>query len=148
MPGGEVGPSTGVVDASVAVRWVVRERGSDEAAALLDQPIAWIAPRLMLVEAASALRRKVRGKELRLDFAVQALEVLIDAVTDGTLRLVEDEDIVAAALLLALGLDHTVPDCMYLALAEREGAELVTADRRLGELARTRGVRARLMPSA
>ena len=54
----------------------------------------------------------------------------------------------AVALLLALTLGHRVPDCLYLAVAEREGAALVTADRRLDELARRRGVASELVPSA
>ena len=54
-------PAPVVLDASVAVRWVVPERGSEEAAALLGQPLAWLAPRLFVTEVASALRRKVSG---------------------------------------------------------------------------------------
>jgi predicted nucleic acid-binding protein len=86
--------------------------------------------------------------ELRVEHAAQALDALIRAVADGTIRLADDEELVAPALVLALALGHTVPDCMYLAAAEREGAGLVTADRRLEELARERGVATVLVPSA
>jgi predicted nucleic acid-binding protein len=44
------------------------------------------------------------------------------------------------ALSLFLSLAHEVPGCVYLAVAEREGADFVTADRRPGEIARSRGV--------
>lgn len=148
MTGAEVQPSTAVVDASVAVRWIVSERGSEEAAELLTQPIVWIAPRLMLTEVAATLRRKVVGGELRTEIAAQALGALIEAVADGTIRLADDEEIVALALMLALAVKHKVPDCLYLALAEREGTALVTADLRLGALARERGVTTHLLPSA
>ena len=47
-----------VLDASVAVRWVTAEVGSDEAAALLERDLTWIAPRLLVTEVASALRRR------------------------------------------------------------------------------------------
>jgi predicted nucleic acid-binding protein len=50
--------------------------------------------------------------------------------------------------MLALTLRHKVPDCMYLALAERHGAGLCTADRRLAALAEGRGVATFLLPSA
>jgi len=53
-----------VVDASVAVTWVVDEPHGEAAAAFLGRKIAWVAPRLMLVEVAAALRRKVTGREL------------------------------------------------------------------------------------
>jgi len=36
-----------VLDASVAVRWVVSEEGSAEAAELLERELTWIAPRLL-----------------------------------------------------------------------------------------------------
>jgi predicted nucleic acid-binding protein len=148
MPGAEALAALFVLDASVAVRWVVPEQGSHEAAALLEEPLAWIAPRLMLSEAAGALRRKVAGGELALDVAVQALDVLVDATADGAFLLADDEQLVRPALLLAVSLGHKVPDCIYLALAEREGAGLATADARLADLARRRGIEARAIATA
>lgn len=139
MPGADT-VTAAVVDASVAVKWVVDEPSSDAAAALLKRPIAWMAPRLMLVEAAAALRRKVANGELRTETAATALTALVDAVRQGTIRLAEDEQIVGTALLLAVGLAHKVPDCLYLALAEREGCALSTADVRLARSARSRDV--------
>ncbi len=49
--------------------------------------------------------------------------------------LVPSAELVERACTLALGLDHPVYDCLYLALAEREGVALVTADRSLQEKA-------------
>lgn len=141
-------PALAVLDASVAVRWVVPEVGSDEAAELLLRPIAWIAPRLMLTEAASALRRKVAAGELTTAISSQALDTLVQAIADGILRLVDDEAFVSSALMLAITHDHRMPDCLYLALAERHGAAIATAERRLAGLARQRGVTALTVPSA
>ena len=140
MPGVETA-AVAVLDASVAVKWVVDESHSEAAAELLERPIRWIAPRLMLVEAAATLRRKVAQRELRATGAAGSLRALLDAVREGAIRLVEDEHVVDAALLLALELSHKLPDCLYLALAEREGCELCTADRPLARLARARRVR-------
>lgn len=140
MPGADVVPLTTVLDASVAVRWLVTEEGSDEAAGLLSRPTRWIAPRLMLTEVAGALHRKVAAGRLREVLATDALEQLLTAVSQGAIRLAEDERVMAAALMLATFVRHTVPDCVYLALAEDEGAALATADRRLAELARQRGL--------
>jgi predicted nucleic acid-binding protein len=139
MPTGE-GPQVAVLDASVAVRWVVTEAGSGEAAALLERDVTWLAPRLLLTEAASALRRKVAEGVLGPAVAGQALDALLQAVADDVIRFVEDERIVAQALLLAVSLEHKVPDCLYLAIAEREGAAIATADGRLARLAESRGV--------
>src|SRR5262245_61696392 len=96
-----------------------------------------VAPRLMLAEAASALRRKVAAGELRAELAIQALATLVDAVADGTIVLAQDEAFVASALTLALALGHKLPDCLYLAVAERDGLSLATADARLERLARS-----------
>jgi len=137
-----------VLDASVAVRWVVKEEGSDEAAALLERDITWITPRLLLTEAASALRRKVADRALAPAAAGQSLDALLQAVADGVIRLIEDERVIAPALLLALSLQHKVLDCVYLALAEREGAGIATADDRLARLARSRGVNVLQVPHA
>jgi len=139
MPGAEAVTSA-VVDASVAVKWVVDEPASDAAAALLDRPIVWMAPRLMLVEAAAALRRKIADRELRAETAAAALTALVDAVRQGTIRLADDEQLVGIALLLAVDLAHRIPDCLYLALAERDGCALSTADARLARMARSRRV--------
>lgn len=133
-------PQLVVLDASVAVRWIIEEEGSDQAAALLEQDLTWITPRLLLTEVASALRRKVADEVLEPAVAGQSLDALLQAVADGVIRLVDDERIIGQALLLAVSLQHKVPDCLYLALAEREGASIATADDRLTRLARNRGI--------
>jgi predicted nucleic acid-binding protein len=139
MPGVETA-SSAVVDASVAVKWLVDEPDSQMAATLLERPIRWVAPRLMLVEAAATLRRKVVQREIRATSAAASLGVLLDAVREGAIQVVEDEQLVDTALVLALELSHKVPDCVYLALAEREGCSLCTADRPLARIARKREV--------
>jgi predicted nucleic acid-binding protein len=42
--------------------------------------------------------------------------------------LVPIEDLLARALTLAITFHHPIYDCFYLALAEREGCALITAD--------------------
>jgi predicted nucleic acid-binding protein len=46
-----------------------------------------------------------------------------------------DRHLQVEALALACHLDHPVYDCLYLALARREAALLLTADQRLQQLA-------------
>jgi hypothetical protein len=62
--------------ASVAVRWVVTEPGTEQATALLRQSIQWLASPLMPTEVASALRRKVVARELSTEVAFDALDAL------------------------------------------------------------------------
>ena len=147
-PADESIPALAVLDASVAVRWVVAERGSEEAAALLGRPVGWLAPRLMLTEAAEALRRKAAGAELDVTLAAQALAALVDCVEGGLIHLADDETLLPVALMLANGLEQRLRDCLYLALAEREGASIATADAGLASLAKARGVEVWKVPAA
>ncbi len=115
-----------VVDASVAVKLLVDEPDSDSARELAASGEELHAPRLMVSEVANALWRKARVGEMERADAGAALAWM----TDMPLRWNDDETVSADAVRLALSLDHPVYDCMYLALAHRIGATVVTADRR------------------
>jgi predicted nucleic acid-binding protein len=140
MPGAEIIPLATVLDASVAVRWLTMEPGTAAAIDLMRRPTRWMAPRLLLTEVAGALHRKITERRLRDVAAAEALDLLLNAVNGGEIRLGEDERFMAAALMLATLTSHKVADCAYVALAEHEGAALATADRRLASLAERRGV--------
>jgi predicted nucleic acid-binding protein len=114
-----------VIDASVALKWVLDEPGAVAADALLSEDL--IAPGLWLVEAANALWRRVRRHEITADQAKSSLTELHNA---PVATVASDIDL-DAALRLAIALDHPVYDCLYLAMAVREGAHMITADRRL-----------------
>jgi predicted nucleic acid-binding protein len=146
MPGAEIIPLTTVLDASVAVRWLAMEPGTAAAVALMRRPTRWVAPRLLLTEVAGALHRKISERRIRDVAATEALDVLLNAVDRGEIRLAEDERVMGAALVLATLMSHKVADCVYVALAEHEGAALATADRRLAALAERRGVPTSLLP--
>lgn len=115
-----------VVDASVAVKWLVAEEGSDAADRLLAGGEDLYAPRLMASEVANALWRKARMGEIERGRA----GVLMAAVSEMPVHWSADETVCAAAVRLAVALDRPVYDCVYLALAHRVDARLVTADAR------------------
>ena len=117
-----------VVDASVAVRWVVAEPLSDEAVALLTQKAKLVAPELLRLEASNALVRKFRLGTLPEALARAALTTLSGHLDAGLLELVPDSELAPRAVELAIQLKHPVYDCLYLALAERTGGVYVTAD--------------------
>ena len=128
---------TYVVDASVALKWVIPEVLSDRAARLLDDGDALVAPEMLLVEVANALWRKLTRREITGREADRALELL----SESGLDLTPATPLVGRALDLARMLQHPVYDCVYLALAERERATLVSADTRLVALASHRRLR-------
>ena len=115
-----------VVDASVAVKWFVEEEGSDAADRLLDGSHDLFAPRLMASEVGNALWRKVHKGEIERSRA----GALATAIPDMAVSWASDEGISSDAVRLSLALDRPVYDCLYLALAYRISATLVTADAR------------------
>jgi len=116
-----------IVDASVALKWVVQEPGSTAAAALADAPLA--APELLLAECANALWAKARRGELSEEEARERT----DALAAAPITWVPLGELVGSAIQLACALDHPVYDCLYLALAIRDADILVTADRHFVE---------------
>ncbi len=111
-----------VIDASVALKWVLPEPGQAAADALLDEDL--MAPELWLLEAANALWRRVRRGEISGDEAEERLSELRNAPV-GSVAIGED---IAAAARLANAIAHPVYDCLYLALAIRQNTHVVTAD--------------------
>jgi predicted nucleic acid-binding protein len=122
-----------VVDASVALKWVVDEAGSERAVSLAGRPLA--APSLWIAECANALWAKARRGEISSDEARKGLRALLAA----PVLLVPTEELVGAAMDFALELDVTVYDALYLAAASNLTATLVTDDRRLAAAAETKG---------
>jgi predicted nucleic acid-binding protein len=128
---------TVVVDASVAVKWVIPEVLSDRADTLRDRADRLVAPDLLLPEATNALWKKLTRREITAREATQALDLLMASGLD----LRPSGPLLGRALALARRLRHPVYDCIYLALAHGEGATLVTADRRLLARVARRGMR-------
>jgi predicted nucleic acid-binding protein len=113
-----------VIDASVAIKWLVPETHSDQAALLLDLPL--FAPELLVVECANYLRSQVGRAVLPQATAQDLLRDLRRA----PITLTGDAELAGAALAAGLGASHAVYDCLYYALAVRLDGHVVTADRR------------------
>ena len=97
-----------VVDASVAVKWVIGEAGEEAAARLATRSLS--APDILLAECASALWAKVRSREIAEDEASAALSALGAAPVVMTAVPI----LVADALRLAFLLAHPIYDCRLI----------------------------------
>ena len=64
---------------------------------------------------------------------------------EAQIVLLPNEDDIDAAAELALQLQHPLPDCLYLAVAERLGAALITADRQFARRAQSVSERVQLL---
>ncbi len=121
---------TVVVDANIAVKWVAEESDSDEAVSLYrdwtERAELLIAPPIFRPEVTNVLHQKIRRGELGLGPAIQAMDVINDAVS-----IHEPAGLYTDALTISqeLGVGATY-DALYLALAESERCDLWTADKR------------------
>ncbi len=116
-----------VVDASVACKWFVEEAGSAAAERLLSMGRALIAPDLVVPEVCNALWRKSTTGEISSDQLSDSVDDLVGFYDD----LVPTMALAARATAMASTMGHPVYDCFYVALAERLGSQLVTADKEL-----------------
>lgn len=122
-----------VVDASIAIKWVVQESGTNEALSLRRHEL--LAPDLLVAECANILWKKVTRGELLLNEASAAAQLLENA----DIELAPMRALLHSATTLALRLNHPAYDCLYLALAEREAVFFATADTVLVSKARQAG---------
>lgn len=125
-----------VVDASVAVKFITTEPDSHLAESLILSPELLVAPDWLLLEIGHALRRKQVDEGLGSAEAVRGIATVADFFDD----LLPCGDLLAGAFQLFMQLEHAIYDCIYLELAMRERALLVTADRKFVNAAVRRGL--------
>lgn len=117
-----------VLDASVAVKWVLAEPNTDKALRLRDahrlRQHELIAPDWLLLEVANVLGKAAARKTISIPEARQAYaQIVQDApIWHPSMPLLDE------AFSLALQHHRAVYDCLYLALAIRENCQLITAD--------------------
>jgi predicted nucleic acid-binding protein len=120
-----------VLDASVAMKWALPEQGAEDASRLLaaiDGGVhVALAPDILPVEVAHALLKAERRKLVESFDVDDLLAKILRAPIElhGSARLLFD------AVELARRARIGVYDCLYVALAEAENCEFITADERL-----------------
>ena len=115
-----------VIDASIAIKWVVEEEGTPAALALRHRA-KLIAPDMLVGECANILWKKVHRRELLKDEALLAARLL--QVAD--LELLPMRPLFEEATRISIEMDRPAYDCVYLALAAASKCRFVTADERL-----------------
>lgn len=115
-----------VVDANVAVKWVLPEIHSDAANRLLNDQYELLVPDFFFPEIGNVLWKRVRRGETTLEIAQQNLSVLMG----GDLQLYPSLPLMPMALEIAVKVSQAVYDCVYLALAVTNQCQMVTADER------------------
>jgi predicted nucleic acid-binding protein len=120
-----------VLDSSIAFKWEVREPGWDKAVRIRDEARQGlhelIAPDIFPIEIAHALSRAERqGRVSIADGWKWWRSIIADAPVLHTYV-----PLVPRAYAISSSIRLGVYDCLYIALAEREGCQFLTADDRL-----------------
>lgn len=129
-----------VVDASVAALWSLPQEHADLASSVLGAGLPLLAPRVLRLEIASPLLRAIRRGELAADDARRVLELLPSTVTFA-----EEPADELRAFDIAAAHGGSALDALYIALAQRVGARLITNDQRMHRTAQAAGVASRLL---
>lgn len=120
-----------VLDASSALKWVLPEPLADKARQLRDNYRNSIhelsAPDIFSAEVAHALARAERRKIIG---AGEAISLFADVMTTAP-RFHSHRSLLPRALFIASQMKIGVYDCLYVALAEQQQCELITADERM-----------------
>ena len=123
-----------VIDASIAIKWVVEEQGTPDALRLRRRA-RLLAPDLLVAECANILWKKVQREELSKEEALFAARLL----QASEIEFLPVRSLLETATRIAIEIDHPAYDCLYLALAVKHDCRFVTADERfLRELGRER----------
>lgn len=126
-----------ILDSSVAFKWVVAEALSDKAQLIRDDYRntihEWLCPDVFPIEIAHALTRAERQGRL----TVSQSAILLADVLSTSPKLFSSLPLLRRAVEISSRLRVGVYDCLYVALAEQEGGELLPADARLASLKTT-----------
>ena len=125
-----------VIDASVAFKWFVPEVNDQLALALLDSDEPFWAPDHIFAEIGNAMWSRLRKIEDGLTATLAAQRELRRVIT----HIVPTPTLVPRATEIAFAACHSLYDCIYLALCERERVELITADAGLVGAAKRAGM--------
>lgn len=116
-----------VIDASVAVKWLVDEEFGEQALRVRTHDRPHVAPQHFVVEVCGAIRKKFREGELSsAQFPVVLRALAILPITEYPVT-----PLLPAAMEIALTFDRSIYDSFYVALALHLGCQLVTADQKL-----------------
>jgi predicted nucleic acid-binding protein len=125
-----------VLDANVAVKGYLEEPGSPAALQLLSGTERLLAPELIRLEVAGVFCRRARQGVITAAEAEARFQDWQGELAGGLFTLAPDRDLAQEAFALSVKIKHNLDDCLYLAVAIRADAPLITADRPFCERAR------------
>lgn len=115
-----------VVDANVAVKWVLPEIYAEAASRLLNSDCTLLVPDFFFSEIGNIFWKQVRFGTNTLEEA----ELNFHQIAITPIQTYQSKLLIPSALKIAVRVQQAVYDCVYLALAVNQGCQMVTADER------------------
>lgn len=129
-----------IIDASIAVKWLLPESSSIKAQALLNEGTVLFAPTILRDEVCGALAKANRQNRLAQPFIRKAYTLLVSIISQHGVHLIPHKEIEKTSIETALTHNHHYQDCVYIALALKENMPLATADKHQAKLASSNGI--------
>lgn len=116
-----------VIDANVAIKWILPEVDSEIALSILeDDQAILLVPDFFFSEVTNILWKFIQRKSLSMEKARANLEL----IKQVDFKVFNSYDLAMQALDLSIQVQQSVYDCIYLALAISNDCEMITADER------------------
>lgn len=125
-----------VLDASAGIEIGLGRDNSLKFKELLEKASKVITSDLYKAEVTNVLWKYVKIKLLTKDVALQRLQYCLNLV-DEYIDITENNQ---ESLIESIRIDHSVYDILYLTIARRNGAILMTQDKKLMEIAKEQGI--------
>jgi len=125
-----------VLDASAAVEVVLQRESAPRFAEILTQADLVLAPTLLITEASNVFWKYQKFADYPQDACEKSIEHIV-ALAD---EYVSEVELYREAFSLGCMLDHPIYDMVYLVLARRNNAKLLTMDKKLISAAKKAGV--------
>ena len=122
-----------VVDASVAAKWFLPERGSSAAHELLSGHDRLVAPALIRLEVAAAIVRAFRADRMSEAVARDCCQAWDYLLGERVVQVIANDELHELAVKIAFEIKHSVQDCLYLAAGKAMKAPVLTADETLAD---------------
>ena len=121
-----------VIDASVALKWQFKDESETEASIqmlidFIEGKISLFSPTLFIYEVVSAIHIAVSRNRIAKD---EGIEIIRDILGIGVV-LTDFSGLEEKTLHMAKTYRRSAYDCAYLALAQKEGCDFYTGDKRL-----------------
>lgn len=126
-----------VLDTSAAVELVLQRESADRFSELLARADLVVAPNLLIAEATNVFWKYQKIADYPYDDCERAIEQIISLPDEY----VSEKELYREAFSLGCMLNHSVYDMIFLVLARRNGARLLTMDKKLITAAEKAGVR-------